>query len=79
LLQASQADGTVEEGPMPVTIGSDKPFFPVKPIRVPSCSEALFKVVSPTCVVVQLTFVDEQNRTGSIVNTVRLRNRNLAR
>jgi prepilin-type N-terminal cleavage/methylation domain-containing protein len=67
-----------EKNPEPLT-GTGKPFYPTKPIRVPGCKEAQFTAISPTCLVMRLTFQDEGGNRATIVNTVQLQNRDLAR
>ena len=72
-------DGEGAMEPQRTLTANGKAFNPTRPIKIPGCSEALFTVLSPTCVTVQLTFAGDGDKQAQIVNTVHLQNENLAR
>lgn len=71
--------GDQEETVPAELMANGKPFTPAKPIRIPGCVEATFTALTPTCVSLSLTFKGDTDKKLSVVNTVLLQNRDLAR
>lgn len=71
--------GDQEESVSVELIANGKPFYPAKPIKIPGCVEASFTALTPTCVALRLTFQGDKDKKMTLVNTVLLQNRDLAR